>query len=158
MRLRSGVILEELGQVAVMRRERQGERVYYLFPGGGVEEGETPEEAAVREAYEELGLHVEVERLVAVAYLPGQEQYFFTARSIGGTFGTGPGSELKQPLDSPSGWYTPLLVPLADLAALDVRPEPLAHAIASGRLNTMSLPMRFEEEPRWLKGEGPLAE
>ena len=30
--------------------------IHYIFPGGGVDEGETPKEAAVREAYEEYGV------------------------------------------------------------------------------------------------------
>jgi 8-oxo-dGTP diphosphatase len=36
------------------------------FPGGKVEPGETPEEAAVRECVEESGLHVEIVRELMV--------------------------------------------------------------------------------------------
>lgn len=31
----------------------------YSFPGGGIKKGETPEEAARREAHEEVGIHLE---------------------------------------------------------------------------------------------------
>ena len=34
----------------------------WCFPGGGIEPGETPAEAIVREMQEEVGLHVEAER------------------------------------------------------------------------------------------------
>jgi 8-oxo-dGTP diphosphatase len=80
MRRRGAVILIQGGKVALIRRERAG-RIYYLFPGGGAEGDETPEQAAVREAREELGLTVALTRLVAevrfngVTRVPGLPAY-----------------------------------------------------------------------------------
>ena len=37
----------------------------WVLPGGGIDEGETPEETVVREAFEETGLGVKIERQVA---------------------------------------------------------------------------------------------
>jgi 8-oxo-dGTP pyrophosphatase MutT (NUDIX family) len=45
-------------QCAVMRSD--GEFVFWLTPGGEIEAGESPRQAAVRELREELGLEVEV--------------------------------------------------------------------------------------------------
>lgn len=42
---------------------------FWVLPGGGIDPGEQPEQAAVREAKEETGLDVEVTRTVA-AYTP----------------------------------------------------------------------------------------
>lgn len=45
--------------------QRQGARHlagYYELPGGKIEAGESPEQACVREIYEELGCHINVER------------------------------------------------------------------------------------------------
>lgn len=52
--IRDGAIL--------MVRHRHGGREYWTLPGGGVEVGESPAEAAVREVREEVGLPVRVIR------------------------------------------------------------------------------------------------
>lgn len=49
MRNRGSVVIAENGKVILIKRVRN-ESVYYVFPGGGIEEGETPEQAAKREA------------------------------------------------------------------------------------------------------------
>lgn len=57
IRNRGAAIIVQEGKIALIKRIRE-EETYYVFPGGGVEEGETPEEATKREVYEELGLHI----------------------------------------------------------------------------------------------------
>lgn len=52
MRTRAGIVLIEDDKVALIERHRAG-LDYFVFPGG-VDEGETPEQAAVREARELL--------------------------------------------------------------------------------------------------------
>ena len=67
MPVRARIVLIQDGAVALIERQRAG-RTYYAFPGGGVDLGETPEDAVVREAREELGLTVRVRRLVATVH------------------------------------------------------------------------------------------
>lgn len=138
---RAAVILVQDGSLALIRRVR-GDEVYYLFPGGGVDPGESAEEAAVREAHEELGLHVELERLAAVVERNGARQYHFLARAVGGRFGSGTGEEMTLDPDSDRGSYVPVWVELTDLPRHQVRPRALADAVRLGKLGAA--------------GEGPL--
>jgi 8-oxo-dGTP pyrophosphatase MutT (NUDIX family) len=52
-----GCIFNDKGEVLLQRR---GDSNKWGFPGGAIEIGETPHEAAIREAKEETGLDVEV--------------------------------------------------------------------------------------------------
>src|SRR5690606_41401894 len=81
-RPRGGVVIVDDGKVALIKRVND-RGVYYLFPGGGVDEGETPADAAVREAKEELGLDVRVTGLLAVVTSRGNEQYYYAAEVTG---------------------------------------------------------------------------
>ena len=75
-----GLVEGERGRLAVVRTPRGA----YL-PGGGVEAGETPEEAVAREAREECGLVVRVgvrtERAIQFVYSE-PEQTHFEKRSV----------------------------------------------------------------------------
>ena len=73
MRIRAGIVLIQENNVALIERHRAG-LDYFVFPGGGVDEGETPEQAAVRETMEELGVEVAIRQKVAVVQLGQQEQ------------------------------------------------------------------------------------
>lgn len=73
-----GVIHDDQGRVVLTsRRSFQGE-LYWGLPKGIVEEGESREEAALREAAEETGFEVEIE-----AGLPSID-YWFVAPGRGG--------------------------------------------------------------------------
>jgi 8-oxo-dGTP pyrophosphatase MutT (NUDIX family) len=57
------LVFDGVGRVLLIRcvaMRRDGEFAFWLTPGGEIEEGETPAEAAVRELREELGLEVAV--------------------------------------------------------------------------------------------------
>lgn len=63
----------------VRRRVKEGE-LSWQFPAGGIEAGETPEEAAVRETREETGLKVEATSLIGQRVHPKtQREMSYTA-------------------------------------------------------------------------------
>lgn len=128
-RRRGGIILSGDRGVAAIERIRDGQR-YHTLPGGGCEPGEDPAAAAVRETWEELGLTVRVDGLAATVRFGASMQYYFVAREVAGTFGTGSGPELDSPQTSPAGGYRPVWLRAGDLGSADLRPRPLARLLA----------------------------
>jgi 8-oxo-dGTP diphosphatase len=118
MRIRAGIVLIESNKVALIERHRAG-LDYFVFPGGGVDEGESPEQAAVREAMEELGMQVTVKQKVAeIQFGRRSRQIYFLVEQIGGEFGTGAGEEYtdSDPSDPEEGIYIPIWMPIDELA------------------------------------------
>jgi 8-oxo-dGTP diphosphatase len=71
--LGAGAVIHRKGRMLVVKRAEQPHLGLWSFPGGRVEPGESPAEAAVRETREETGLKVRIEGLFDVAtYLPDE--------------------------------------------------------------------------------------
>lgn len=79
----AGIVIKD-GKLLVIRRINNGTE-YYAFPGGGKEEGESLEQAVVREIDEETTLKVNVGRLVyQVAWDNGDESFFYLCEYVSG--------------------------------------------------------------------------
>ena len=141
MRTRAGIILIEDGKVALIERHRAG-LDYFVFPGGGVDEGETPEQAAVREAMEELGVEVAIKQKVAVIHFGQSTQIYFLAERIGGEFGSGTGEEYtdSDPNDPEEGIYIPVWMTIDELPQHEkVFPTDVAALVVSSKANGWSV-------------------
>lgn len=88
------VFNREKNQILVVKRR---DAPIWILPGGGVDPGERPEEAAIREVKEETGIDVVITRLVAV-YTPINRltylTYLFECAPISDTLSTS--NETKQ--------------------------------------------------------------
>ncbi|TNP07977.1 MULTISPECIES: NUDIX domain-containing protein [Bacillus cereus group] len=124
IRNRGAAIIVQEGKIALIKRIREDE-TYYVFPGGGIEEGETPEEATRREIFEELGVHIKVEHLIAKVEYKGTE-YYFNADIIGGVFGSGKAEEFEL---KDRGIYIPLWLPIYELEKVNIKPYEVVGSI-----------------------------
>ena len=118
MRIRAGIVLIQDNKVALIERHRAGLH-YFVFPGGGVDQGESPEQAAIREAMEELGIEVVIKQKVAEVQVGRKSrQIYFLVNQIGGEFGTGTGEEYtdSDPQDPDEGVYTPIWILIDELS------------------------------------------
>lgn len=132
MRIRAGVILLSGNRVALIRRVKR-ERVYYVVPGGGLHDGENSFQAATREALEELGLTVELSRLLAVVERVEERRFthlqlYYLATVLSGSFGSGVGEEYSR--GSSHGSYEPVWLALEDVAKHRVYPRTLVDHLA----------------------------
>ena len=126
MRIRAGIVLIQDGKVALIERHRAG-LDYFVFPGGGVDHGESLEQAAIREAMEELGIEVAIKQRVAEIRLGHKSrQVYFLVEHVAGQFGTGAGEEYTDadPNDPDEGIYIPIWMPIQQLPQYqNIHPE-----------------------------------
>ena len=90
-KLVSGCVPIWQGQILLCRRAIEPRRTYWTIPAGFLELGESLEEAAAREAYEEALAQVRIESLFAMIDVvrAGQVHVMYTAELVDGQFGVG---------------------------------------------------------------------
>ena len=151
MRTRAGIILIEDDKVALIERHRAG-LDYYVFPGGGVDEGETPEQGAIRETMEELGVEVAIMQKVAIIHFAQSTQVYYLVERVSGEFGTGTGEEFTDadPENPEEGVYIPIWMPIEGLLQHEkVFPESVAKLVLNAKVNGWSdTPVVFDEKSR----------
>jgi 8-oxo-dGTP diphosphatase len=83
------IITDEREQIVLVRRAIEPGYGKWVFPGGYVDRGEDVKVAAVREAREEVGLDVRLDRLINVYSYPGRAPVIivYAATMIGGCLG-----------------------------------------------------------------------
>lgn len=106
-------------------KKRRDYEEYYTFPGGGLEEGETPEEGTIREIKEEFGINVRVVKKLyeMTSEKFNQKEIFYLCEYVDGEFGTGDGPEFSNdPKYADSGKFLPEIIKRKDVESLLLLP------------------------------------
>ena len=100
IRVRVAVVLMDGDRILLVKHSKGGKE-YWVLPGGGVEEGESLADTAVREIKEETNLEIKVKTLVFVSEaIPSDKHrhvidFFFTGEILSGEIKKGDEEILK---------------------------------------------------------------
>lgn len=128
MRVSSRCVLIENDKVLLIYREKN-DRIYYVFPGGGVEDGETNEECLIRECREELGIEINI--IKQLYEVKGKDflQHFFLIERVSGKIGSGDANEYD--INRVGGLQKPMFIDINELVNLDVVSRPIVEQLLS---------------------------
>jgi len=120
MKDRAAAIIIQDNSLLLIHRFKSG-REYYVFPGGHIEDGETAEQACIREVKEETGLDSLSTRHAFNFDNEGRrEHYFFVQVKPDRLVLGGPESAYQ----SPQNVFLPEWIPLSDVNKLEILPRP----------------------------------
>jgi len=130
-----GIIFKEINNqkciVSIKRTKyrEDGEYVYYTFPGGHVESGETFEDALIREIEEELGIKVEIEKIFKDIFNEDlkRRELFYICNYVSGNIGTGTGEEWQNVDYKKYGKYAICYIPISEIPNYNLLPKDISN-------------------------------
>lgn len=120
-------VIIESDRVLVLERNRNNEH-YYVFPGGGVEKGESDKEALKREMMEETSIEIEVGKKIYTDNYLNNEIDFYLCTIVSGEVAKGSGPEYTGN-DKYENTIEPKWINLTELNNIDLRPVELRDKI-----------------------------
>lgn len=129
----SGVCIHDNKILLIHRinlEKRQGEQEYYVIPGGGVEDGESIEDAVIREVKEETNVDVTVDKLFYELddfnQKGGLEKYYcYLCVFVNGEAKLREDSEEAKEMKAGVHFYKPAWIDLTSLKNVTLYPTPL---------------------------------
>jgi len=118
-RIRASAIIINGEKILLIHRRKEG-REYWVFPGGGIEKGESPEETIIREVKEETGLETK-EVKFAFWHLEGGAKHPFFFVKVNYQKPKLGGPEIKR--SSPDNWYSPEWIKKEKIKNINLVPE-----------------------------------
>jgi 8-oxo-dGTP pyrophosphatase MutT (NUDIX family) len=138
-----GILIDANQEMLTLRRERAAQPVYWVLPGGGVDDTDiSPEAALAREIQEEIGGEIIIEKLIFTSDLRDigrdEVELFFLCNLLHWT-GTRSGPEFQEPS---RGSYSYELVSLSahPISALNLVPPTLKEFLVRNAHRLRELP------------------
>ena len=116
---RAGVVLTDDGKILLVQHTKNNE-TYYVLPGGHVEDGETEEQAAIREVKEECNLDIEITKRLAIGVFAkrNEDNIFFLGKILGGELTNDNDPDKMHGVITGIEW-----IGLSAIAVMDFRPK-----------------------------------
>lgn len=141
-KIRAVAILIKKDEVLLIHRKNEKE--YFVFPGGGVEERETIEQAVIRELMEETTIEVKINKLLyRHIYDNDTEQYFYLCDYISGKPKLGENSEEKVKMLEGKDFYKPLWIKIDELKNMLVYPLEIRDLLIEDFKNNFTNPVNI---------------
>lgn len=119
-----GIIIRD-NHILLMKRGIEN-RTYYVFPGGKLEENETPAQCCERELAEEFGIKVKAKKMIYLTHDAKSTQGFFVCDWISGKIHKTDAVEYTGQDSEHFGTYDPTAVPLSQIPDINVVPYEVA--------------------------------
>lgn len=147
----AGIVIKD-DRILLMRRKKNGNN-FYVFPGGGMEDGERQEDTVEREFMEETTVEVKAKKLLYEVHLDSNEygskdQYYFDCDYITGEPVLGDCEE-KDSILNDNQEYEPMWVPILDLKdyllyPLEIRDLVIEDITTNFKYTPRKISLRFE--------------
>lgn len=123
-------ILKINGKFVFIKRENKPNceyKIFYSFPGGHLEKGETFEQACIREIEEELGVKIKISKEYFETQINELNKFekYYIVEYVSGVLGSGKGEEFTQRNIEKYGSYEVFQISKSDFEKYDILPTQL---------------------------------
>lgn len=129
VRVRAGIILVKDNAIAIIKSVRKT-RTFYVLPGTAVEGHENTRQAVIRAARQELGVNIELSRLVAVVEITKADDHWLQLYYLVQPLANAASNLKAKALTARAASDEAIWMPLELLPSHKIHPKPLAALLA----------------------------